>query len=116
MQIHLVDDEPTVREVVADILDFDGYKVRSFEDGQAYIDYMNSGEYRTPLLVITDIDMPRVNGFDLINHIRNQTPDCKILIVSGHEHHQAQADQLDIPMLKKPFPPEQLLNLVAKFT
>ena len=74
--ILVVDDEPVIRESIGDILRLVGYRILSAADGYAALQII---ENEVPDLVISDIMMPRMNGYTLYNRIRrnpewNQIP------------------------------------------
>lgn len=76
----LVDDEPKIRELFKEILESAGYKVVTASDGQEGLE-----KYRKnmPDLVITDLDMPKMEGNELAVEIRKINPVQRIILVSG---------------------------------
>jgi len=78
--ILIVDDDPTLRSALTDFLKRCGYTVQSAKDGRAAIKML--GQHRVQL-VITDLFMPEVDGFELILHLRKAAPTLKILAMSG---------------------------------
>ena len=68
--------------------------------------------YRINLdLVLTDIDMPQMNGIELAVRIRDLDPAKKILMMSGRVQSDAER-KIDCPFLPKPFRPDQLVEAV----
>lgn len=65
--ILVVDDEPSVRSLLADILELEGYRVQVAEDGPTALMKMHR---RAPDLVILDVMMPRMSGIDVLAEIR----------------------------------------------
>ncbi len=76
----IVDDEPTDRVILADILERMGHEVYVASDGEeAFKTYLkNSIE-----IVITDLEMPRVDGLEFIESVRALFPRAVIIAVSG---------------------------------
>ncbi|WP_226018074.1 response regulator [Novosphingobium sp. FKTRR1] len=66
--IMIVDDSATMLLSLRSTLEMNGYKVEAASDGQAAVDRLATGI--KPDLIITDINMPRMGGLDLIRHVR----------------------------------------------
>lgn len=66
--IMIVDDSATMLMSLRSTLEMNGYKVEAASDGQAAADRLSAGA--NPDLIITDINMPRMGGLDLIRHVR----------------------------------------------
>lgn len=81
MKILIVDDNQSLATVIRYMLEQKGYEVSSAFDGlEGYSAYFQF----QPDLVITDIQMPGENGFELINHIRETDPSVKTIYMSGN--------------------------------
>jgi len=83
-RILVVDDDPGVREVIADALKYDdaGYEVETAIDG---VDAGMKLEHFRPDLIVLDVIMPGMGGLEVCNRIRNQSEldDTKIIILTG---------------------------------
>lgn len=101
----VIDDEPTVRMLVADILEGLGYHALEAGDGAAGLKILNSDE-RIDLL-ITDVGLPGgLNGRQVADAARQSRPDLKILFITGYaENAVLSHGHLDPAMhvLTKPF-------------
>jgi DNA-binding response OmpR family regulator len=81
--ILLVEDESSVRELVANILKDHGYHVLEAQDGVDGVQV--SGEYGGPIhLLLTDVVMPKMNGKKLAERLRSQRPELRVLYLSGY--------------------------------
>jgi CheY-like chemotaxis protein len=116
-QILVVDDEPNVREVVNDILGDAGYTVETASDGRAALELIA----RTPPdLVVTDVMMPRLDGWALLARVRERFPDLPVIVMSAVDPRDASrrpgvtADHT--VFLCKPFDLETVLAIVARLT
>ncbi|MBB4155456.1 two-component system chemotaxis response regulator CheY [Sphingomonas jinjuensis] len=69
IQILTVDDSPSMRALLRAALTGEGYRVDEAEDGRSAMEWLASNR---PALVITDINMPRLDGFGLIAEVRAQ--------------------------------------------
>jgi CheY-like chemotaxis protein len=78
--ILLVDDEPSIRFVLSAVLKQSGYNVEVAEDGFVALRKM---QQQMPDLVITDLRMPNMNGFELLSVIRSRFPELPAIAISG---------------------------------
>lgn len=76
----VVDDEPAVREVTSALLAAEGYDVSTAEDGLEAV-----GRLVEPLpdLVISDLRMPNMSGFELLRVVRERFPHVPVIAMSG---------------------------------
>lgn len=106
----VVDDEPDVRSSVAEILRGAGYEVEEAADGFEAMEVLHSQQVGAVLL---DLRMPRCDGPTLVKQLRDPPP---IVIVSAQHVGPAERAQMGskvVAVLKKPVPPQQLLERVA---
>ena len=112
--ILVVDDEPVIRESIGDILRLVGYRILSAADGYAALQII---ENEVPDLVISDIMMPRMNGYTLYNRIRrnpewNQIPFI-FLTAKGEREDIRYGKEIGADdYLTKPIDPEDLVAAV----
>jgi CheY-like chemotaxis protein len=81
-KILLIDDEPDVTYTIKTILEDNGFKVDSFNDPILAFNYYKANFYD---LVILDIKMPKMDGFELYTKIREQDPKVKICFLTASE-------------------------------
>ena len=81
-RILLIDDEPDITFTVKDILEDNGFQVDSFNDPITALKSYTSNFYD---LVILDIKMPKMDGFELYNKIREKDPKVKICFLTASE-------------------------------
>ena len=63
-------------------------------------------------LVITDVDMPRLNGTDLCAHLLEERPGIKVLMMSGADMSEIVSQNINLPFLPKPFDGKTLIARV----
>jgi len=80
MRVLLVDDEPELRDVLAKILERDGYAVEVAEDGVAAL--ARFAEHPADI-VITDLGMPNMNGMQLLNRLRAEHADVPVIVITA---------------------------------
>ena len=113
--ILLVDDSPTVRTMVADLLKSKGIQVIEAVDGVEAIEKIQS---QRPDLVITDIVMPRMNGYELCRWVKtNLTPDVPVIMCTSKseqfDHYWGLKQGADA-YITKPFQPIDLIQAIKK--
>ena len=81
VSILVVDDEAMMRNLLEKILTRDGYKVFTAEDGQAALDVLSSEKIS---IVISDLKMPNVNGFDLLKIVKKQYPRVGMIMMTAY--------------------------------
>jgi hypothetical protein len=111
--ILLVEDEPTVRDLVGRQLADAGYRVVPAADGQEALERYEAGGAVVDL-VITDVVMPRVGGLELVMRLRTMAPGLRVLFVSGYTGDLVAPDELPGDFLQKPFSIATLLAAVRK--
>jgi chemosensory pili system protein ChpA (sensor histidine kinase/response regulator) len=116
--VMVVDDSLTVRKITGRLLEREGYRVVTAKDG---VDALQQMAESLPKVMLVDIEMPRMDGFDLARNVRGdpRTQAIPIIFISSRtaEKHRSQAAQLGVnAFLGKPYPEAELLELVAKFS
>lgn len=112
--ILLADDDADVRTLNARTLREAGYEVITAHDGESALELAAAHGQRIDL-IITDVAMPKRNGWEVAEAIQQQRPDARILFVSGFAPTALTPLQLPergIPFLAKPFTPSTLLSRV----
>ena len=100
--ILVADDDALVRNLVTLLMQQDGHFVLSAADGHEGLEL--SRQYPGTIdLVITDLQMPRLNGTDLCAHLLEERPGIKALIMSGEEMSEIVSQNVNLPFLPKPF-------------
>lgn len=113
--ILVIEDEPDVREVIGEILEQRGHRVRFAEDGAAAKQQLNDTEQ--PLdVVLLDMRLPDCSGADLLKLIKAEKPAVKVILCSGYEQacvmEELLVNHADVPFLAKPFRPDDLWALI----
>ena len=114
--IMVIDDSITMRKVTARILERHNIQVVTAKDG---VDAVALLQTQVPDLAILDIEMPRMDGFEVLAHIRNQArlQHLPIIMVTsrGGEKHRERAMKLGVnDYLTKPYQEEQLMQSIRK--
>ena len=113
----VVDDSITVRRVTQRLLQREGYRVSLAADGLQALERL---QQERPTVVLSDIEMPRMDGFDLVRNIRNdpRLMDLPVIMITSRiaEKHREHARELGVDhYLGKPYSEDELLALVANY-
>ncbi len=109
-QVLVIDDEPIMRKLLMQILK-DKHEVILKENGREALEWMYSGNI--PDLVVADLNMPEINGFEYIEKVRESGffNDVPLIVLSGEESSAERIKCLKLganDYLIKPFNPEEL--------
>ena len=113
----VVDDSITVRRVTQRLLQREGYRVMLAADGLQALERL---QQERPTVVLSDIEMPRMDGFDLVRNIRNdpRLADLPVIMITSRiaEKHREHARELGVDhYLGKPYSEDELLALIAHY-
>ncbi len=115
--ILVVDDEPMVLGLVRNMLRREGYNVLEANDGNEALKLVSDPERQINLL-LTDIVMPAMNGYQLADRVKIQRSDIKILFMSGYQDRViADLTGLSVevtPLIRKPFTQHNLSVKIAE--
>ncbi len=114
----VVDDSLTVRRVTQRMLVREGYRVKLAKDG---LDALERLAEEVPSIVLSDIEMPRMDGFDLVRNIRADARwrSLPVIMITSRiaQKHREHAAELGVDhYLGKPYSEEDLLALVGRYT
>ncbi len=113
-RVLLVDDEPLVRKFVSRCLVAEGYVVRVAVDG---LDAIGKLRWGPPDVIISDLNMPRMSGVELLRVVRKRFPQIPVIVISGVDADKVPKDlAADAYCPKNEFLSEQLLQIVVDLT
>ena len=113
----VVDDSITVRRVTQRLLQREGYRVTLAADGLQALEKL---QMERPTVVLSDIEMPRMDGFDLVRNIRSDVrlSDLPVIMITSRiaEKHREHARELGVDhYLGKPYAEDELLALIGHY-
>ena len=111
-QILVVDDEPEVQRILCEIIEAAGYKVSGVSSGSQALDHVRDNQVD---LVLTDLMMPEMDGWDLLDAIKELDEDILVVVITGYVPEQAHAMLTDFKAsghLTKPAEQEQVHDLL----
>jgi CheY-like chemotaxis protein len=112
LRILLIDDDPTIREVVSHLLGSLGYACHTAPDGIRGLACFAEGGWD---LVLTDLAMPGMTGWEVASAIRQQSPTTPIVLLTGLVNPEVlrHAGTQGLPVVAKPFRLEILKDVMA---
>jgi chemosensory pili system protein ChpA (sensor histidine kinase/response regulator) len=115
--VMVVDDSLTVRHVTQRLLVREGYRVVTAKDGLEALEVLAQEK---PVVLLSDIEMPRMDGFDLLRNVRADPhlAGLPVVMITSRtaQKHRDYAAQLGADhYLGKPYSEEELLTLVARY-
>lgn len=114
--ILVVEDDEALRVVSRKVLELRGYTILEASDGPSALEKCKN-HAGTIHLMITDIGMPRMGGFELASKVKPMRPDMKILYVSGYPqvvHDQRKTSKGVRYFLQKPYTPGTLIKIIQE--
>ncbi|SDU10337.1 sigma-54 dependent transcriptional regulator [Stappia sp. ES.058] len=114
--ILVVDDEADIRDLIAGILDDEGYNTRTASDSDKALAAIQE---RRPSLVVLDIWLQgsRLDGLDLLDVIKEQDPDLPVVIISGHGNIETAVSAIKrgaYDYVEKPFKADRLVLIAER--
>jgi CheY-like chemotaxis protein len=109
----VIDDDPSVREAVSYLLVSFGYDCQTAPDGVSGLARFDEGGWD---LVLTDLAMPEMNGWEVTATIRRRSPTMPIVLITGliDPEVMRRAGEQGLPVVPKPFRSEMLRVAVVK--
>jgi len=100
---HYIDDNKMLLEIFEALITSMDKKVKTFSSPMIYLEYMNSADYVEPAAVFTDIQMPGMDGYQLIEKIREQYPAQRFVAISAYEESLENSHEAACMHIRKPF-------------
>lgn len=113
-KVWLADDDEAIRIVLEESLKNSGYATTTFSNASDLIEKLNSD---TPDLIITDVHMPGMHGYDLLKHINNNYSELPVIIMTAFADMQAAVDSYGsgaFEYIPKPFDLDETIKIVQR--
>lgn len=111
---HIIDDDLHLHGLTVELLESAGFEAQSFADPVEYLHLVNSEDYTPPKALFTDIRMPQMSGYELIDRVREKYPRQKFIVLSGYDGDGVETLRKKVcHFLQKPFMPEQLISIAT---
>jgi FixJ family two-component response regulator len=106
----VVDDDERIRNSLENLLESAGHTVRSFASADTFLE---SGDLAGCDCLISDIDLPKIDGFELSRLVCAARPELPVILITGHQEigdQQLPSAWCHLRLFKKPFNAEELLT------
>ncbi len=113
-KIWIADDDEAIRIVLEETLNEAGFEIQVFETGDGLVKQLES---ESPDLIITDIQMPGMLGYDVLKHINNNFEDLPVIVMTAFADMQAAVESFGggaFEYIPKPFDLEEALQIVER--
>ncbi len=110
----VVDDEPSVSDVLQEFLSSQGYDLAVASNGEEAIRLINE---RRPEIILTDINLPGLSGLDVMRHAKALDPEVSVIVVTGYASASTAIDALRqgaYDYVTKPFDLDEVLQIVER--
>ena len=108
IKILLVDDDPSILEILSDLIVIFGYEPETARSGEEAIEKLKQDFFH---IVLTDMMMPGMSGMDLLKHINSSHPQIKVMVVTGYDRSFTYTDVIQAgasDFISKPFNADEL--------
>lgn len=112
MRILLIEDEKITRKTLTDFISKEGYEIESSGDGLEALAIFEKGKFD---VVVTDLRLPGMNGLEILKNIKEQKPQCTVIIITAFATVETAIDALKLgayDYLTKPFNPDRLISML----
>lgn len=113
--ILVVEDDVDLRDAIAETLTLSGYAVEQAEDGEAALEFLGANPCD---LVISDVNMPGIDGYQLLRRIASEWPQLPVLIMTAYGSISNAVEAIRngaVDYLEKPFSTDRLNGVVEKY-
>lgn len=113
-QVIFIDDEKSIRDALGQTLELEDYDVTLFASAKPALEMLDS---QYPGVIISDINMPGINGIDFLKQALAIDPELSIILLTGHGDISMAVDAMRLgayDFLEKPFSTENLLDVIKR--
>lgn len=111
-EIHIIDDDPAVRDALSVVFTLEGYHVTGFADGNSFL---SAARNRQPACIILDVHMPGRSGLDILKELNAKNYPVPIFIISGQGDIPMAVDAIKngaLDFIEKPFDADTVVQRV----
>lgn len=112
--VHVVDDDPAMRDSLEFLFETAGLKARTYESGPALL---AEAAALAPGCIVTDVRMPEMNGLELVRRLGEAGVTLPVIVMTGHADVPLAVEAMKagvVDFIEKPFDDEIFLNAVRK--
>ncbi|MFB9261590.1 response regulator FixJ [Bradyrhizobium erythrophlei] len=112
--IHVIDDDPAMRDSLAFLLDVNGFAVVTHETATEFLGHLPSGQLDC---IVSDISMPGMSGLELVRKLKADGVACPVVVITGHGDVALAVEAMKagvVDFIEKPFEDEALLRTIRE--
>lgn len=112
--VAIVDDEAAVRRAISRLLRSAGMAVVAYASGPEFLAVVHASR---PICIVLDLHMPRMDGFDVHDHLRATAIDTPVILITGHDtaETRARADAIGVAAyFRKPVDDQALIEAINR--
>jgi two-component system response regulator FixJ len=110
--IHVVDDDPAMRDSLAFLLDVNGFAPKAYESANAFL---SGAAIEPPTCVVSDIRMPGLSGIELVRELKGRPTACPVILITGHGDVALAVEAMKAgaaDFIEKPFDDQALIGAI----
>jgi two-component system, LuxR family, response regulator FixJ len=110
--IHVVDDDPAMRDSLAFLLDVNGFASKTYESADMFL---SGAAIDAPSCVVSDIRMPGMSGIELVRALKGRGAACPVILITGHGDVALAVEAMKagaVDFIEKPFDDAALLGAI----
>jgi DNA-binding NtrC family response regulator len=108
--ILIVEDDPIARRALQSLFTTNGYPTRAVSSAEDALDILHKSDH--PGVVLIDIDLPGMNGLDLLTQLQHEYPTLNCTLMSANDHALTRMGYRAVPFFPKPLDLRRLLTFL----
>lgn len=112
---HIVDDNIELTELIAELIIGEGEDCKTFASAAEYLAYLDSPDYQKPDGVVTDVHMPLISGYEMMDKVLERYPEIKFAVLSGEHYRPGKHRHKACMYLLKPVRAAAIAEMIDMF-
>tara|TARA_R110002072_G_scaffold179059_1_gene335104 strand:+ start:179021 stop:179398 length:378 start_codon:yes stop_codon:yes gene_type:complete len=115
-QIHIIDDEASIRESLTALLDVFGWEAHTYATASGYLATLSETDTDRPQCLLVDVQLPEMSGLDLLKELNRRGVSIPFIVMTGHGDNAIEAraaEQNAVGYFQKPFHTSELLKTLS---
>jgi DNA-binding response OmpR family regulator len=116
LTVLIVEDEAVSRSALSLLLSASGYRTEPVESAEEALRVLSAADRpNDPIVALVDLDLPGMNGVQLLNYLRSHHPDINGVVITAADRDRIRGlDRLGVPLLRKPLDFRHLLAILSE--
>jgi len=112
---HVIDDNEPLLEFLTAFIEDSSYQAQGFSSPVDYLEYVKSPGFTPPLAIFSDVQMPKINGYEMLQKVRELYPSIRSAVISAYPSTGSVDRDHSCVYLEKPVSMESLERLIRTF-